>query len=694
MKCYYILFLLTFILSSPCSSQNEPKDKLSQKEVFTQGFPKTLAFRNDRFGYEEGYKTWEKEYLKVNGVTKKYLTEEVDMDPVFANWANRFIKAHPEKLMLLHLNGEGINIKDKEVHEKYFPGHWVYEAGSFLTEDIDSLQTEFQLKSAETFSENAYPIHSRGKTLGKLPHIVLLVEIDENGKKIWETSEYATVEKVDYSANRISVKRGQYFSDPRYFKKNATYVAPIAGDHWGGNLMWYYNFSSSCPVDVNGNQSADVFLNEIREWFGKDGILKNLDGIGFDVNYFTVKHDSWDVNNDGISDKGIIDGKNVWREGDIEFLKKLRSSFGSDFIITADGWNDNMQRAVGILNGMETEGLARPNDGYRQISRTINQHTYWNIYNTTKYKFSYITSKLNFPADEEISSQLQRMGLGLASILGVAYTVKPSENFPEVYGGVLNKANWLGKPVGDMQFPAKKEADLLGGKGIAMESQLINQFNFENTEYREDDAVLYVKGTNEDRRNDLKLEGPELILPKGDLIVFFEAKDIDGFFDIKTHSRIPRKINLKINGRPVDVRQGETEQSIRFQNELAGFMGPSGFTPMSFYFRNVGNEDSPIKIIFEIEEQGEFAIKNLSAHNASSVIAREFENGIVLMNPSYEAYDFNLTKIFPKIGELSRIKVNPNNNNKSKEYNDGTQIKDVSRVNVPGLNALFLIKKD
>lgn len=660
----------------------EPENRLSQKEVFTKGFPVTLSFRNDKYGINEEFEFWEKAYLDVNSITKKYLTEEVDMDPVVAKYANIFSEKHPEKLMLLHLNGEGISIKHKQVHEKFFPGHWVYEAGTDLSADISENQTDIKVKSTEMFSEEAYSIHAQAKITGKLPHDIIIVEKDSNGNNLWYTSEFATIEKIDHDNNTITVKRGQYYSTSRSFDKNNTYIAPLSGASWGGNLMWYYNLSSVCPTDSNGNSCADIFLKDIKSWFSPEGILENLDGIGFDVNYFTSTHANWDVNNDGIADKGFVNGKNIWREGDWAFLQQLREIMGDDFLITADGWRDEMQRGVGILNGMETEGLCRPNDGYRQISRTINQHTYWNLYNDTRYKFSYITSKLSNPEDAKLSEQLYRMGIGIATCLEVAYTTLPGQ-LAEAAGGDLNKPNWLGNVVSEIKYPAKKTPDLLKGAGLQMNTDLINEFDLSNVDYRVEDKTLYIKG-KDSKYNDLIISGPEVDLNKGDLIIFFEAKAIEGFYDFDKNDKVPRKINIKINGLPVNTLTEDSGMFLNMHNDLAGFMGTAGYTPLSFYFRNVGKSSGKIKLSIEVEEQGEFAIRNLTIHNASSVIAREFENGVVLVNPSFDEYKFNLSDIFFEEKSFRRI-------NDNTSYNNGKAITN-NNVIVPALNALFLIK--
>jgi hypothetical protein len=673
------------------------KRNIQHKEVFEKGFPKTLSFRDEFIGEDKGYNFWETLHQPFNSITKKYLNEEKNVPPLFAGWANKYAVRNPEKLMLLHLNGEGRSVNDENMHKLYFPGHWVYEEGTFLKDDINMFQKTISLQNAKYFSEKAYTKNGQFADGNKLPHDLIIVELDANGNRLWYQCEFATIESVDYDKNEITIKRGQYKTISKNFSKKNTYVAPLAADFWGGNLMWYYNLSTSCPRDKNGNSAADVFLNEIKSWFGTGGLLEEFDGIGFDVNYFETDHENWDCNNDGKAERGIIDGKNIWRLGDIEFLRGIRQALGDEFLITADGWRDEMQRAVGILNGMETEGLCRPGDGYRQISRTINQHTYWNMHNNTKYKFSYITSKLQNPDDKKIAEQLHRMGIGIASCFEVAYAYPPDMYISEAFGGDLIQSNWLGMPAGKIKYLHEVTNDLFEGAGLNFDNNFLKKFDFNGKDFKVKKGSLFVKGKNIDRYEKLILPGPELTIPEGDLIITFEAKAIQGFYDLGDKNLIPRKINIRIEGLP--EFPPEPLNSQRLYNDLAGFMGTGGFTPQIFYFRNAGNVSNPLKLVFEADEQGEFVIRNLKVFNAPFAFAREFDKGLVLVNPSLQSVIFDLDKIIKKDTKFRRLKtVIPEKSpltvslEESASYNDGSEVVNNSQVHVTSLNALFLFK--
>ena len=51
---------------------------MAEKEVFSAGFPLTLSFRNDRLHLKNNFSDWEEAHINYNGITKKYLAEEID----------------------------------------------------------------------------------------------------------------------------------------------------------------------------------------------------------------------------------------------------------------------------------------------------------------------------------------------------------------------------------------------------------------------------------------------------------------------------------------------------------------------------------------------------------------------------------------------------------------------------------------
>ena len=92
--------------------------------------------------------------------------------------------------------------------------------------------------------------------------------------------------------------------------------------------------------------------------------------------------------------------RNVWREGDWGFLRKLRQALGNNHLITCDGQHEENQQAVGVLDGIESEGLVQHNDGFRGFSRTVNTHLYWQQNSAREHDFRYVVLKLMDKNDE------------------------------------------------------------------------------------------------------------------------------------------------------------------------------------------------------------------------------------------------------------------------------------------------------
>ena len=112
-----------------------------QKSLFRYEYPACLAFRGElnRWTRSDSL-AWAASVDSASGFIKKFISEELEIGPQMAGWANGYAGARPEKLALLHLNGEARRIcGHPEVQERYFPGHWVYLPGTEVTAPLSSL---------------------------------------------------------------------------------------------------------------------------------------------------------------------------------------------------------------------------------------------------------------------------------------------------------------------------------------------------------------------------------------------------------------------------------------------------------------------------------------------------------------------------------------------------------------------------
>jgi hypothetical protein len=105
-------------------------------------------------------------------------------------------------------------------------------------------------------------------------------------------------------------------------------------------------------------------------------------------------------------------------------------------------------------------------------------------------------------------------------------------------------------------------------------------------------------------------------------------------------------------------------------------------TEASFYFRDLG--PSRVDVRFEIEGAEPVVISGLTMHAHADAIAREFEHGVVLANPSDREYTFDLKKLFPG-RQLRRLQGSPQQDLKT---NDGQPAAD--RLTLAPRDAIFL----
>lgn len=324
--------LIAAAMSAVVTTSARERNPSGQKSVFRYEYPAYLAFRGEMNRLTRtDRRAWVESVDSAAGFMKKFISEELEIDPQMAVRANTYAAEHSEKLALLHLNGEARRIwGHPEVLERYFPGHWVYQPGAVVAEKLSAEDTEVRVADVTPFLGPGYP-DQRATPKRYLPLQVLLVRLGPDGERLWYESEYAEIVSVDRQQGLLVLKRGLYGTRPLDFAAGKAYVAPLAGGVWGGQVMWFYNLSSACPQDRRGRRANECYADEIVSWFGPDGRLSAFDGIAFDVNYFDVSERGaqWDVDNNGTADGGWIAGRNVWEEGDLAFLARPRTPSGT-----------------------------------------------------------------------------------------------------------------------------------------------------------------------------------------------------------------------------------------------------------------------------------------------------------------------------------------------------------------------------
>jgi len=624
---------------------------LSQKEIFKdRTYPRYLAFRGEmNRKINTDYETWRDALGDSSGVMRKFMNEELLVNPSTAAWANRYAREHPEKLVMLHLNGEARQVAAfPEVLRRYFPGHWVYLAGSKAAAAVKNTDTTIHLESARPFTMRGYVNHNTGGATAKppapatIPQNVLLVRVDKQGRRLWNESEYAKLTAVNYAARSITIQRGQFHTTPRDYAAGELYVAPIAGSFIGKDVMWYYNLSANCPKDANGRQAWELYADEIASWFSPAGALRDAQGIAFDVNYFEVPENrkNWDTDNDGKPDGGWSDGRNRWAEGDWKFLTRLRAALGRDFILTSDAQHPTNQQAVGILDGMESEGLVQDNDAWRGFSRAVNTHLYWKDNNTSDHDYRYVVLKLNDADDAARPQQMRRFAAATACCLEACVTdALPRDYMPPAFSAPGS----LGKARGELARNAKTAPQLFPA-GIEYLKTKIEAPGCDVTlangkiQIRRSPTAQPEQLAQPERR--LKFKIKDAPLPAGDVTIYIKARALDPLDGFVREDRVPRIIWLRPTTLP---DYGEGARRNEYYTRIYGMIGMRRAGELSYYFRRLpaGAQD------LEIEAQGTGAIEleSLEIYNAPDILARRFDKAIVLVNPSLTPARVNIAAL-------------------------------------------------
>ena len=658
--------------------------ELPSKEAFNDKFPKRFVFRGE---YQKkpnmDYESFFRATAFSGGVIQKFVPydEMVKLHPTkTAEFAVKYARENPGKLVLLHWDAQEHVNTIPESAGKYFPGHWYTFEGSVLREAIDADDEWIRVEDWRSLTRKTK--NAKAYTEWRTP-ILLLLELDKQGKARWDCFEYVELVELDKERGAIRVKRGQALSNPRNFEKGSR-IAGIAA-YLSRPYLFALNYSSSSPRDKNGKQAADVQFDEVVDLFDREtGLLRELDGSAFDVLNWRAPHDRdlLDSDGDGKADGAYdpITGEDLWLKGAYAFQKKLRMHFGKDFILMNDGYAKKDQRAVGIFDGIESEGLVYHNDAFRGFSKTLNIFGYWEKNNPTKYRMATIVPKLKNPDDAKHAEQYTRLCIATATCLGAAVNTGPVLDagavFEEIRGGDMNKIYWLGKPLGPMHNMGMDGRDLLDGAGIRMDRNFTKEWLGVNCDLKVNGNTLLVsarRGTPRAGNCILKVSGVEIPRGTEDVTIIFEVQSAPRALG----SQIPRIISVSAQGLP---RYERNPKSNKMYGEMWGLFGEKGYTRLSFYYRKVSGRK--LDFLIEVEGGHDFSIRNFRVNASPSLLYREFENGVVLVNPSLNWHTFRLHELF---GEQTFSRL------KGRRFpNDGSRVG--NSIEIGPLDGVFLKK--
>lgn len=615
---------------------------LGRLSILSDEYPRVFFFRQTeglaaqkRLSYEQ----WEKTFERLMGIEGKVLDEEIPGRSIRnIDFFTRFKKRHPEQLVLLHFNG---NARDPRYESgRFFAGHWIYFNGAKILSDVpaEEGQTDIRVDKPNLFKVNIGRYRDRNEDIG-------LCMLDTEGRPDWHRSEQVQLVSVDSKKKFIRVRRGCYGTRPCAFKAGQSYAAAhVTEGPWGkqNHLLWYYNYSTRCPRDEQGQTCADILVEHLVELFGREGALAAFDGLEFDVLKFRcgggLRGRGADSDADDEPDAGFYGGINTYGAGVVEFCRQLREKLGEDKLILADGMSLNNQRAFGILNGIESEGWPDLRD--HQIhdwSGGLNRHFFWDK-NACSPVLNYINHKFNMPTDKpgitkqaEIPYNIHRLvfAVGVFTNSAICYSYPPKNDPDGLFGiwdefrmGKENRLGWLGKPLGPAVRMATRQPDLLAEAGKLISGGLLRRLSRRAVKIAASDP----------KASEIRFRLSDVPCSGSDLFVLVTARcdAMQGY-----PPEVARLMYVAVSSK--DQRKAREE---RFMTWVNGNNFDSGF-----YFSNI--ESSRVDLEFVIEGPEPFWISRIQAYAHPDAMYREFEHGLVLANPSPRPYVFDLDKLFP-----------------------------------------------
>lgn len=681
-------------------------------EVFTAGYPRAWFFRQtEDAGLYPSYRAWEQQYEHLNGIQGKAFPEERHLDHALAReYFTRFKQRHPDKLVLLHFNGMGRRPAFNRA--LFFPGHWLYYAGTHTTRPANPDATGLRVADASPFKLERHPTMFKG-----MPDDLVIVPPARTGLD-WQRAEHARLVEVNRERGTVVVRRGQYGTEPIVVPVGS-YLAPVVRHRppvlSPPEALWVYNLSTTAPRDRFGRRCLDVLVEELAGYFGPDGSCAAFDGVEFDVLFFVPglagvagfvpDHHVIDVDNahGGARQHGqpTRDGRNAYGLGVCELCRRLREKL-PDKIIMADGMlPEVLQRSFGVLNGMESEGFPAHRDAaFADWSGGLNRLRFWRG-RGAKPPLSYLVFKYVGPAappkpGQDIATyKLVRLALAAAQFTDACFALgsgwaPPADAgatgsaaiqvFDELWLGSQRRPNWLGRAVGAAVHLAGRTPNLLAGGRFASSVEDWRRAGYEVHAPHDDASPGRARVSF--RGGAADTFAPDTGQPVYPLrLAIVELAGPDLYVELRLRG-------AKLRDYPAEVAR---RVGVRATNEAREGDGRTIYgwfdrrpTLSTFAFRDVG--PGPVRLTIEIEGAEQITILRATAHDHPDVMYREFECGLVLANPSGRPFTFDLAEL----GLTHRYRRLPGTEGQDPITNDGSPV--VNRVTVDAVDALFVAR--
>ena len=689
---FTIALLLTVAAAQPPAPS--PQSPSPSPLITRSGFPRAGFFRTSEWSAANpktglSYEAWEAEHAVLDGIYGKVLGEEsVSTEEKSSagltklDFFNRYKQRFPEKLVLLHFNG---NARMPIFHPgAVFAGHWLYYRPVRINSAVPAAggTTTIEVSSVLPFSLAEGKFAQNGTD-------VCLVPV-RGGAVDWSHAEQVTVTAINEARSAITVHRGQYGTAPLNLAAGAALAFPHATEGPFGAkgrnppLLWKYNFSRDAPRNAQGRSLADTLSDELAGLFAAEGKLHLFDGLEFDATNDHQRPDGpavrkrldFDFHADGRGDDGTGQGLFRYGLGRRRFFEELRRKMGPQKIIMADLG----QHGFGLLNGVESEGFPR-SQCYDFVlwSERMNHLDYWAQHSASP-AFSLITGKFiaekgkDSGASGFVPLSTIRLQIAASTLCGAAYfpfyKADPDSKSvfiaDELVMGRLGRTGWLGMPSGPAVYLAEGLPDALAGnwKGKLSSSN--------GTIQRQEQTAVITAPARQDVAFTLSAA----------------PYKNHALFATITFRAEPRQGAPAEYSRLLSVVCGQEVKTWRTQElALDADIGPKPFTARFYFSKNryeTKPPGDPCDLKFTVEGPEAVYVDRLEIRNAPDAAYREFANGLVLANPSDRLFTYDLESLFPG-KSFTRLLATPG---QDKVVNDGLPAG--KSVTVPARDALFL----
>ena len=682
MKKIFLPILIFTLSVSLLSAQS-----LANKNVFKCEYPLTSTFRGNNSTVAT-YADFLKDFTKAGTHIPDLIDINLFYDTTNASFANQMALAYPDNLFLqVKQANSGINRNIQPWYPSVdrmcalpitFPGHWVVKPPTTLTATISASDTQINVASAAGFTIGNYmPAFPNGCP-------AMLVETDSLGNKIWNHYEYVYI--IAIAGTTFTVTRTYRDSPaPSAFINGRTIVAPVlVMSPWNEPPVWYINFSPACPLDSNGKTASQIMIDDLNTQFGTGGTVSNFSGVDYASGPFTDAPLDVDYNWDG-----AVDTSSDYYSGVNSFLSSIRQQVDSNFILLTG--NNNIEY-ISKFNGLNNEGLVQPNDPWRRISNTLNENSYWSAYSPSPH----LGLEVLRIQDDSVAGianlskwvQLTRLGTGYATCFGACADVKDkiislaltdsnvvALTWVELYKGTENVEHWLGHKVSPPIHVASTTPSILGDSATDW-TTIMQKLSFQN-------------GT-------MSVAGNELILAPD----FHPNHNLTMTLNLSQTKNLTVLFDVISNGSQTVHTIKSPTLSISYQTgaDATTHYTNINYLTREYYWRGLDSTATSCTVSFNFTGNDTIRFRSMGVHEVADCIARSFEHGVVLVNPSLEDTNFNLTTLFGTGVNYTRLTaptltVPPQWQSQYQQtitMNDGSAITNPAQVVVPALNALFL----